>query len=80
MKSLLAVGLPIVAGLTLTLASCENPAAEREDVQQPGAVPTQVGDDEEDRNVPGKVTDQDDDEDGDNSGNSGNGGNGGDND
>ncbi|WP_143467796.1 hypothetical protein [Leptolyngbya ohadii] len=65
-RTLFAVGLPIAAGLTLTLTGCGNPAVEREDVQQPGAVPTQIGDDEEDRNVPGKVTDQDDDEDGDN--------------
>ncbi|WP_088894025.1 hypothetical protein [Leptolyngbya ohadii] len=64
-RTLFAVGLPIVTGLSLTLASCGGPTAEREDVQQPGAAPTQVGDDEEDDNVPGNANNQDNDEDND---------------
>lgn len=67
-RNLLAVGLPIVAGMSLTLASCGNPVAEQEDVQQPGAAPTQIDDEEEEDDVPGNVNNQNNNNDGDNDG------------
>ncbi|MBD1850705.1 hypothetical protein [Leptolyngbya sp. FACHB-711] len=65
-RNLFILGLPIVAGLSLTLASCGGSAEQEGGLQQPGAAPTQITDDEEDNNVPGKVTDQDEDENEDN--------------
>lgn len=47
-RNLAMLGLPIVVGLSITLASCGGPAEQEEgDLQQPGAVPTNVENDED---------------------------------
>lgn len=47
-RNLVMLGMPVLAGLSLTLASCGGPVAEQEEgVQQPGAAPTSVEADED---------------------------------
>jgi|GEM_PF-5893468 hypothetical protein len=54
-QNLLILGLPIVVGLSLTLASCGSPIEREGDLEQPGAVPTEVdGDEDEDEDNEGE--------------------------